>query len=595
MIDFDWVYTRECFAFDLHQCLARVIAVRVRPVGLAKNNILTMNHMPSRTYQAAVDEIRRLYARGSNDLAKSLAAKLLTQQPEDIDIRDVMRRVVRTMDGFDREGFVEEVEEALARQHEFTVLRAAMGWQYATTLDRRYLSPDIERLKPSDQAKAKLAEIQTAMEMQGAPVEGALDDVFGRLRWFDDHQERYEFLEALAKADDPLLREDDFTQIPDPALNEAVRARFKPETLNVVIVGAGCAGLALANALKVGFGDHIHVLVIENRVETRHRKKPYNRVWLTHINMPLLRSFLAEEVVEALGQSGANDFMGASLDLYETILMLSCRQRGVDFLFDADPDYQFLEGSHVDLMFDATGGRLELPAGATEPAAEPDMIEPFAIAGEKNFGAGFAQFGITNHADQPNIPVSLTRDGERLVPLFEGKRIRYGMFKIIDVPMHWHQDLVKSVAPENDDSTFYFWPGHLVGELNKLLLLINLDADGYRALVEAIPGKMPLEALAEGGDEIAIEGLDARVNALLNNLLERIRAAGESIAPVHVEAPFLYDPYIIPPTAKNTRLYNVPVIPVGDSLFCGHPKVGNGLLSHLAHVRHIHDVMLELF
>ena len=49
---------------------------------------------------------------------------------------------------------------------------------------------------------------------------------------------------------------------------------------------------------------------------------------------------------------------------------------------------------------------------------------------------------------------------------------------------------------------------------------------------------------------------------------------------VTIESPFKYSPYINL-NAGSGSLFGNRVFPIGDSLFCGHPKMGNGLGSHL--------------
>ncbi|MEM6903929.1 MAG: hypothetical protein AAF556_11890, partial [Pseudomonadota bacterium] len=323
---------------------------------------MALAQLSSKNQTAALTEVKRLFARGEDDAARSFCAQLQRKSPEDPEIRAAMQRIVQASQGFDRDGYVEELVEQLAADEPMLIEFAAMGWQYACFFDERYVDQALERVPPPV--------IDKDITSQPPIDVGPVSDVFGRLRWFDDHSERYAYLEALAVADAPLLRDDDFISVPDAELMAALRASFDKDCLNIVVVGAGCVGLALANALQTGFGKHARIMLVENRVERRHRKRPYSRVWLTHIDMTLLASVVSLEVAEALGHSGVDGFMGASLDLYETLLLLSCRERGVTVYFDENPDYGFLENSDVDLLFDATGGRFILPKGA-EPAAAP--------------------------------------------------------------------------------------------------------------------------------------------------------------------------------------------------------------------------------
>jgi hypothetical protein len=56
-----------------------------------------------------------------------------------------------------------------------------------------------------------------------------------------------------------------------------------------------------------------------------------------------------------------------------------------------------------------------------------------------------------------------------------------------------------------------------------------------------------------------------------------------------IEIPFTYSPYInLDP--ESGQFNGKPIFPIGDSLFCGHPKVGNGVSEHLKFLK---DLVLE--
>jgi len=51
-------------------------------------------------------------------------------------------------------------------------------------------------------------------------------------------------------------------------------------------------------------------------------------------------------------------------------------------------------------------------------------------------------------------------------------------------------------------------------------------------------------------------------------------------AQISIESPFKYSPYVNLNSTSGS-LHGKRVFPIGDSLFCGHPKMGNGLGRHL--------------
>ena len=55
---------------------------------------------------------------------------------------------------------------------------------------------------------------------------------------------------------------------------------------------------------------------------------------------------------------------------------------------------------------------------------------------------------------------------------------------------------------------------------------------------------------------------------------------------IKIEQPFNYSPYINL-NASSGFLGMKRVFPIGDSLFCGHPKIGNGLSNHLLFINDI--------
>ena len=59
---------------------------------------------------------------------------------------------------------------------------------------------------------------------------------------------------------------------------------------------------------------------------------------------------------------------------------------------------------------------------------------------------------------------------------------------------------------------------------------------------------------------------------------------------IKIEQPFEYCPYINL-NAGSGLLSGKRVFPVGDSLFCGHPKLGNGLGSHLPIINELVQTM----
>ena len=114
--------------------------------------------------------------------------------------------------------------------------------------------------------------------------------------------------------------------ISDQKLDSELTSSVSGKYLNIIILGAGVVGLALANALKMGLGDRINILVIENRVSELHIKKPYVRSWLTNVPLELFTGVYDPTVTRLLNEFGVNNYLGGKLNLIETLLYISCKK-----------------------------------------------------------------------------------------------------------------------------------------------------------------------------------------------------------------------------------------------------------------------------
>lgn len=167
-----------------------------------------------------------------------------------------------------------------------------------------------------------------------------------------------------------------------------IKKHLAPNTLNIVILGAGPTGLALANALtELQFenatspwhienrGKHANtnvlILLFENRLENSKsntsvpgRKKPYERNWITDID----RKFFIYEytfdtrlkkVLKNIHE--LQEIVALPINALETLLLLSNRDRShvVKVLYDDFQKYRdVLKETQNMIVFDATWHRL---------------------------------------------------------------------------------------------------------------------------------------------------------------------------------------------------------------------------------------------
>jgi len=159
-------------------------------------------------------------------------------------------------------------------------------------------------------------------------------------------------------------------------------------TLNIIIVGAGPVGLLLVNALSQlqiiipGMNDNndthssnnnnIRVTVFENRASAPGVKLPYTRGWGYAPDLTHLKDTADERIVELFTLLGApsepgedkawKDIFSIPINVLETLLLLSNRQRGVQFIYGEDitqfmPDLQQRIPNNL-LVLDVSGHRL---------------------------------------------------------------------------------------------------------------------------------------------------------------------------------------------------------------------------------------------
>ena len=163
------------------------------------------------------------------------------------------------------------------------------------------------------------------------------------------------------------------------------------------------------------------------------------------------------------------------------------------------------------------------------------------------------------------------------------------MAKLVHIPFRCYGQLIRFVVGHNHDNKFYVWPGTLKEEINQVILIINLTKEEYLFLSEEIQGPMRVDDALR--DRAFAEKLDARVIGIF----EIVSKISDSADGISIEPPFLYEPYLIKKAGGFDRLYGRPVIPVGDSIYNGNVKAGNGIGSHLSHIKYIQESFRKNF
>ena len=273
-----------------------------------------------------------------------------------------------------------------------------------------------------------------------------------------------------------------------------------------------------------------------------------------------------------------NKKIGLPINILESILMLSCKEQGVNFFFSSKLDCSKLNNKHIGLFFDCTGGRLKESQYISSEKTELNIEL-------NNQNMNFKYAGINqlyNMADSKskNIKVLLKGSYSRHYPFINNLAIQMYMIKLTGIPKKLFRAVLNFVEKDNVSNLFYTWEGSLKDELNKGLILINLTDIEYKLMILHIDNPMSLRDFLNKNSEI-INQLNIKIVSFLEML---ITIDNDKL--VKIEKPFSYCPYINM-NAELGYFNNKNIFPIGDSLFCGNPKVGNGLSFHLEFINKI--------
>ena len=158
------------------------------------------------------------------------------------------------------------------------------------------------------------------------------------------------------------------------------------------------------------------------------------------------------------------------------------------------------------------------------------------------------------------------------------------MFKLTGVPIKKLKIIKEFLKPLNNLNRFYVWEGTLNSEINEALVLVNLTNKEHQILTSSIEKPQKVDLFIQNNTNI-LSFLNEDITAFLKFLVE-INVETK----VCIERPFTYSPHVN--LEPETGLFNgKPIFPIGDSLFVGNPKVGNGLGSHLSF---LNDLIVEV-
>ena len=188
--------------------------------------------------------------------------------------------------------------------------------------------------------------------------------------------------------------------------------------------------------------------------------------------------------------------------------------------------------------------------------------------------AGINQLNNFSSAELSNLEITLKSSGSFHYPYIEGRKINTHMLKLTGIPIYFMNKVRAFAKPHNAFNQFFIWDGTLKDEINEGMVLINLTSTEYKILSPRLENTIELNSFLSTNVDI-LSFLSEPTVSLLKLLCE---LDGDS--KISVEKPFTYSPYINL-NAEDGKFNKKPIFPIGDSLFCGNPKVGNGLSQHL--------------
>ncbi|MDA8741036.1 tetratricopeptide repeat protein, partial [Rhodobacteraceae bacterium] len=452
------------------------------------------------------------------------------------------------------------------------IQNAFAGWLFFNNFDSLFHTNfSAELKKPS----LKLVSKDIACDKTSNPNKIFMESSIQKIQDLNNIVEikkKFYAIKKIIKDRDPIITHDDFRSKDIKTIFPKRRHELDRDPLNILIMGGGVSGLFLSTIMKNKFKQKMNIVVLDNRSDTIGIRKVFDRDWLTHINKNTVNKLVPNNIKNLIECFGKNDKIGLPLNILETILMTSCRAQGVRFYFSPVIDHSSIHTENIDLIFDATGGRF-----IESDSSDCDSSE-LKISFEQTI-LNFSDSGISqksNYAKSQGqyLEISLKPINGRHYPFINCAKIQNHMIKITNIPIHLIDTLLKYVRNNNHDNLFYVWKGSLKDEINHGLLIINLNSD-YHTLFSKLTAGTFLLSVFYHQNYSCLSKIDNRINKIFKILIDN--AGREEI---YIEPPFTYSPHI--KLSNNTSSLNAQtVFPIGDSLFSGNPKMGNGLSSHL--------------
>ena len=448
---------------------------------------------------------------------------------------------------------------------------ASAGWFFTAAFDKHFMSPQLAKASVHKVKNKTLPKIPLP-EKANPKLLLSIDETIDFLKQPNKITDKFNRLKLLICSHNSHLIQDSFCQDMATQISDIQQRTFNKNGFNVVIIGAGATGLFLASILKYALAKDVNILVIDNRSSHKNTRKNFNRNWLTHIPTSIVQKFIPPNIKEFFECFGNDGLIGIPINALEAVLMLSCKEQGVKFYFSSSADLTAFNNKSIDCFFDATAGHL------TSKKCKASKHQSFKIhVANQNMsfeGTSVNQLSNFSSPELSSLEIILKSSGSFYYPFIDGCRIRTYMFKLTSIPINFMKKAKAFVKPHNAYNQFFIWDGTLKDEINEGMIFINLTSVEYKILLPCLKNSIGLNSFFSTNYDILSVFNEATISLL--KLLSELDRDSRII----VEKPFSYSPYINL-NANGGRFNQKPIFPIGDSLFCGHPKVANGLSQHL--------------
>tara|TARA_B100001564_G_C20646981_1_gene674877 strand:+ start:586 stop:1995 length:1410 start_codon:yes stop_codon:yes gene_type:complete len=469
------------------------------------------------------------------------------------------------MDKQQRKTLNEKLKDFIFAQTSEVVTRASMGWIYTLSYDKAFL---IENRELKETYKTNLKKKNKYLKQKNSKMDS---DIFDHLQHFDTIQEKWDYMKKINSLGNLAVFKDSFGKEKDEiAIQLGRKFLSSNEKLNVLVMGAGCCGLFFANNLKKKLGRLVNILVCENRVQKSRIREPYSRNWLTNLPKFLFNKKIDRNVTEVFDWFSHGDYIGVKLNMMEILLLQSCKNNNVKFLFNQSPYDEVIKEPNIDLLVDATGGKI---------------YKYYSNHKEKHI-----LLKIPTNKKNDYLQFSLKEKKNYHYPFFLNKQIINYQFKIVGIKEGLLTGVSEYINQNNHDNLFYIWVGKLIKELNEILIIVNIKEANVEIFNHFLKKTIHIDKFEKIDEKIKLQ-IDNRIVELIKIIFKTKSKEDE----IYLEPPFSFTPRIKLFDKDLPKYCDKTIIPIGDSCYTGNAKVGNGLGMHLLYVEELVKTIAKCF